>query len=122
METRARRRSLGPPSKSPKKVKTIRAPIVTESEDATSDKSDEEIEEPTKKSNLPVVPENPEQKMKKIITRTVIACAMIAFYMVIINAGHLYCILVAVLVQVCVFVSSYLCVVLTFFIYFSFVT
>jgi hypothetical protein len=43
---------------------------------------------------------DPASMKKKIVTRTVIALMMIAFYMIMITAGHLYCILVAMAVQI----------------------
>jgi hypothetical protein len=93
METRTRRRTLG-------KGRSLAPPPApaAESGTATSDKSDEE--EVVQKPSLPAIAEDPAERRKKIMTRTVMACAMIAFYMIMINAGHLYCILVGVLVQV----------------------
>lgn len=65
---------------------------------ATSDKSDEE-ESPEKKIPVAKKPEDPAAFRQKVVTRTVMALAMIGCYMAMITSGHLYCILAGVFIQ-----------------------
>jgi phosphatidate cytidylyltransferase len=99
-----------------KKLNSERKPLtnVNTGEDvASSDEEDKEEHDCTPSAAAPVTTEtmggrplaestatDPASMKKKIVTRTVIALMMIAFYMIMITAGHLYCILVAMAVQI----------------------
>ena len=67
---------------------------------ATSDKSDEE-DASTLISPTPVKKvEDPAAFRKKVMERTIMAFAMVGFYMIMITSSHLYCILTGVIIQV----------------------
>ena len=79
----------------------VRQPTIDEDtyyHSATSDKSDDE-EDVHKKTPAEKKPQSPEEFKKKVITRTIMALAMIGFYMAMITSGHLYCILCGVFIQ-----------------------
>ena len=67
---------------------------------ATSDRSDEDDEQ-VKDRKIPAVKkaDTPAEFKKKVITRTIMAFAMIGIYMAMITSAHIYCILFGVLIQ-----------------------
>ena len=64
----------------------------------SDDEDDEDDDSMTAKDTVSVKREP--TTWKKILTRTVAACAMIALYLCILSAGHLYCILLGFLIQI----------------------
>jgi phosphatidate cytidylyltransferase len=59
-----------------------------------SDLSDfDDEKEPKAKAASPVT-------LNKVLTRTVAACVLIAFYMLVLRAGHLYCVVCVILTQI----------------------
>lgn len=95
------RRSLRRRSNSSNATSPRRAPLGQDEShyhSATSDRSDEEEE--VKQRAIPAKkPEDPAAFKNKVITRTIMALAMIGFYMAMITSGHLYCILAGVFIQ-----------------------
>lgn len=57
-----------------------------------SDVEEEELEEKPKASS-PIT-------LQKVLTRTIAACVLICFYMLVLRAGHLYCVICVVLTQI----------------------
>lgn len=45
-------------------------------------------------------PAKPAVTLEKVLTRTAAACVLVTFYMIMLRAGHLYCIICVILTQI----------------------